>query len=384
MQRVYLDYAAATPIDGKVITAMRKAEACFANPSAQYASARAAKTLLNTARRDVAMFLGANQDEIIFTSGATEANNLAILGAARAVGRGRIISLNTEHASVREPIQQLEKEGFSVDWCGVGNDGVVDRQALNQLLQKDTILVSIAFANSEIGTIQSLAKIVADIRAFEKNHSSKIIIHTDASAATLLNCDVSRLGVDLLSLNAAKMYGPKGAGALYVRRGTQLVPTIFGGGQENSVRAGSENVVAIVGFAAAVRLAGQNRKTDEKLFSELYTAFLLELKKTKAKFVVTGNDKQRLFSIASFVFEGINGEDLVAHLDAWGFEVATGAACEAANEKPSQSLLALGFSPDQAQGSLRVSFGRQTTKADIKRFTKALAETLTLLESQKS
>lgn len=383
MKQVYLDYAAATPIDKEVTKAMQAAEAYFANPSAQYASGRAAKDQLAMARKNIAMFLNANTDEIIFTSGATEANNLAILGSTRAVGAGNVVSVKTEHASVREPINQLKAEGFTITWAKVNKDGLLGLEELTKSLNKDTKLISIAYANSEFGTIQPIAKIVKIVRDFEKANNCKIIIHTDASAAALsLNCDVARLGIDLLTISGSKIYGPKGIGALYIKRGTKLKPIIYGGAQENSTRAGSESLPLVVGFSEALNLVKQNSSACEQQFKNLYNTIRTELE--DENFIATGSSKKRLFSIASYIFEGISGEDLVAYLDAKGFEVSTGAACEASNKKPSAGLLALGYSSTEAQGSLRVSFGRSTTTGEVYNFTKALKQTLLVLRKQKA
>ncbi len=380
-KRVYLDYAAATPIDPIVKQAMDQVGETFANPSAQYASAREAKTFLDQARKDVAMFLGANNDELVFTSGATEANNLAILGVARAAGKGQIISIGTEHASVREPLKQLEKEGFGVIWCKVGPGGNLSKTDLEKALSKDTILVTISYANSEIGTIQPLTKISKIIREFESKNKIKILFHTDASAAApFLNCEVSRLGVDLLTVSASKVYGPKGIGVLYVRRGTKLSPIIFGGSQEVGLRAGTESLQLIVGFAEALKIAQKNRNIDKEKLGSLMASFICDVTNDGPVYEI-GPTKHhdKLPNIISLSFDGINGEDIVAYLDAAGFEIATGAACEAANTDPSPGLLALGLSKSEAQGSVRISIGRQTSQAEVVAAAKALINTLDTL-----
>lgn len=381
MKRVYLDYAAATPIEAEVAVAMQNAVANFANPAATYTSARLAKTELDKHRKTLAMFIGANSDEIVFTSGASESNNLAILGAARKKGKGEIISALSEHSSIREPLKQLEKEGFIVHWCRVDKHGRVDKTQFKQLLHTNTILVTLSLANSEYGTIEDITGLVEIVREFEKEQKSKVLFHTDASAAAMVNnCSVSRLGVDLLTLSSAKLYGPNGIGLVYVRRGSAIQPQIFGGKQENSLRAGTESGFLLAGFARAIEIVLQKRKDDEKHFRELYSK-LTDYFKTK-NVVINGDSKHRLYSLLSVSFRNINGEDLVAYLDSKGFEVSTGAACEVSNQTPSTALLALGRTKKEAQGSLRISFGRTTTSNDIMAFTNALEETLTILESQ--
>lgn len=376
MKRVYLDYAAATPLDSSVKIAMDEAGGVFANPSSQYASGREAKEALDSARKEVAMFLGAKPAEIVLTNGATEANNLAIFGVASNHKKGRIISVATEHASVREPLERLKQEGYDVQLCQVDRSGRVDTSELTEFLTTDTLLVSVAYASGEIGTIQQIAKIVRLVRDFEKANNCKIIVHTDASAAALLlPCDVSRLGVDLLTLGASKIYGPTGIGALYVRWKTPLLPMVLGGHQEFGLRAGTEGIALAAGFAQSLRTAKQRRQADAKQFAKLTSEFMSVLDK-KGKINRIGHPKQRLANLIVLSFDVINGEDIVAHMDAAGFEFATGAACQAAKTKPSQALLALGLSKSEAQGSVRISIGRDTTKTDMRRAAKALIDVL--------
>ncbi len=380
--RVYLDYAAATPLDERVADVMSKSQASFANPSAMYQSARLANENLVEAHKLVGMFLGANSDEIVFTSGATESNNLAILGSARAVGNGHIVSIATEHTSVRGPLKQLEAEGFTVTNCPIDQTGLVDLDEFSKCLQEDTILVTISYANSEIGTIQPLSKINAIIREHEKKYNKQILFHSDASAAALLlSCDVSRLGVNMLTISGAKLYGPKSVGAIYIKRGTKLQPLIFGGGQQHGLRAGTEDINQVTGLAEALRIVQESRHQDEVKFESLYKC-LIDGIQTQLKPTVTGHSSKRLHNVVSVIFDGLNGEDLVAYLDAAGYEVSTGAACEASSDKPSQALLALGYSEKQAQGSLRVSFGRQTSISQVKDFARELAGVVKRLSSK--
>ncbi len=377
--RVYLDYAASTPLDKNVAKAMHEVENVFANSSAQYMSGRETNNYLSLARKQIAMFFGANAEEIIFTSGATESNNLAILGAVKAEKKCHIISIATEHSSVREPLSYLASQGYEVDWCNVDKHGRVDRNDLERKLCYNTKLVTISYANSEIGTTQQLSKISAIIKNHERANGTKVIFHTDASAAVqTLNCDVSRLGVDLLTIGGAKIYGPKGIGALYIKRGTKIEPIIYGGKQENGLRSGSESISLVVGLAQALSNVSKEHKKFASHYRELYTNLIHNINK-KNKIIENGHPKERIFSVASICIDGANGADLVAYLDASGFEVSTGAACEATNNMPSHALLAIGRSKAQAQGSLRISFGKSTKHKDIDEFCKSLKKTLNTL-----
>lgn len=378
--RIYLDYAASTPTDRAVVQAMHAAENNFANPSAQYASAREAAKMISIARKQIATFFGANSEEIVFTSGATESNNLAILGVARASKKGQIISIATEHASVREPLRQLAKEGYEVIWCKIDGNGRISLTEFEKLLNYDTILVTVNYASSEIGTVQQIAKLSKIIKRHEQSNGTKVVFHTDASAAApILNCDVSRLGVDLMTVGGSKIYGPKAIGLLYVKRGTQISPIIFGGKQEGGVRSGNQNTAQIIGLAKAIQIVTSKHKQDSDNYRELYTNLMHNLS-FDIELIENGHPKDRIFSVCSFCIKNVNGEDVVAYLDAAGFEVATGAACEASSHQPSPALLAIGRSKQEANGSLRVSFGRSTNHKDIDNFCKSLKNTLNALK----
>jgi cysteine desulfurase len=313
------------------------------------------------------MFLQCNFDEIVFTSGSTESNNLAIFGAANHKKHGQVISISTEHASVREPLEKLKIEGFEVIYIDVDKNGLIDMDGLVSSLNGETILVTISYASSEIGTIQPISKISQAIKAFNAANNTRILFHTDASAASVvLPCDVSRLGVDLLTISGSKIYGPKGIGVLYVRRGTEIRPLNYGGSQENGLRAGTEPIELIAPMSKALELVLENKKRDASKFKELHNEFINLLNDKKIEYIYNGHKKDRLNNIVSIAFEGFNGEDLVAMLDADGYEVATGAACEANKEEPNRALLAIGLSREEAQGSLRISFGRGTQKPELR------------------
>lgn len=370
---VYFDYAAATPAAKDVINSIADAMGYFANPSAQYSSARKARELLESSRKDCAKFLQANSEEIIFTSAATESNNLAILGIARSFGEGRVISVASEHSSVVEPLEHLAEEGFEVINCPLDARGKIDIGKFENLLTKNTILVSIAYANGEIGTVQPIGKIGQIIKSYNAQNGSDIKFHADASAAALtLACDVARLGVDALSIGGAKIYGPKGVGLLYLKRGVSIEPLLYGGGQQNSIRPGSESVDLAVGLATALKIIVRERKEDHKKFTVLHRDLVNALDETGINYIYNGHPQERLYQVVNIVLPGQNGEDLVAKLDARGFEVSTGAACEATYEKPSRALLALGLTEQEAQSSLRISFGRTTTTQEVNALAKAI------------
>ncbi len=378
---IYLDYAAATPLDEEVRSAMHAAELVYANPSAHYASARLSKALLEQSRSTVATALGCTAAEIIFTSGGTESDNLALFGLAnvaeKALGRlGHIITIGTEHPAVLKPVAQLEVRGWVVDFCPIQPSGMIDLLALEKLIIADTAIIAIGLASSEIGTIQPLAKIsqlVQRIRTDRGRDAIPLFLHCDASAALeSLPVHVHRLGVDTLSINAAKIYGPKGAGALFVRRGVTLPPQILGGGQEGGRRAGTENIVAVAGMAVAIKKTTLLRSLEARRQAKLRDVLLAELKKYYLQLEINGHTKHRLANNLNISLPGFDGDTLVTYLDATGIEVATGAACNANDQAPSSTILALGKTQAIAQSSLRISLGRATEAADIQYIVQSL------------
>lgn len=379
IKRHYFDYAAATPLDEDAAQAMRAAEADFANPSSLHSEGQAAKERLAAARKSVAKVLGAREREIVFTSSATEADNLALLGALTAAGKpgGRVLTLATEHAAVRACSNVARASGYDVVDVTIDGKGMIDLDGLKQQLNDETILISVAMATSEIGTLQPISEIGKVVRATrgdraQRGISTPIILHTDTSAcAGLLPLQVDRLGVDLMTLSSAKVYGPHGAAALYVASGTPLTPLIIGGGQESSLRAGTPNIPAIVGFAAALTKAESLRRAEHSRLLELRNSLWDQLKPISG-ILLNGHPTKRLANLLSFSVPGQDGENLVLKLDAAGFAVATGAACAESNQAPSHVLLAIGRTSDEAQGSLRISLGRMTTQADIDSLAQAI------------
>lgn len=362
MQRIYMDYAATTPVRPEVLEAMMPYfSAEFGNASGVYSWSRTAHQALDQARDTVAQILGAQAEEIVFTGGGSESDNLAVKGAALAYReRGRhIITSSVEHHAVLEACHWLESQGFEVTYLPVDGDGLVDPQAVKDALRPDTILVSIMHANNEVGTVQPIAEIGEILR------DSKAVFHTDAvQTAGVLDINVDRLHVDLLSLSAHKFYGPKGVGVLYVRKGTKLTPLIHGGGHERRRRAGTENVPGIVGLAKALELSQQERETENARLQALrdkLIAGLGAIPHTR----VNGSRTHRLPNNVNVCFEFIEGESLLLTLDMRGVAASSGSACTSGSLEPSHVLLAMGIPHEIAHGSLRLTLGRGTTEADV-------------------
>lgn len=381
MKRYYFDYAAATPLDTEVAQEMEAARRAYANPASLYAEGRVARDLLDSARKRIAVVLGAQAREIVFTSGATESDNLAILGALTACGepQARVITLPTEHAAVRACTQVAHASGYDVQEAVVAETGMVELAAVQKLVTDKTVLISVAITTSEIGTVQPIAEIgqlVREVRADREKRgiATPIIFHTDASAALgFLPLPVDRLGVDLMTLSSAKAYGPVGIGALYVRRGTPLTPMIIGGRQEASLRSGTPAVDLAVGFAAATEKAEAMRKDEVRRLQGLRSDLWRVLKDIEG-IKLNGHNKKHLAGLINISFAGFDGEDLVLALDAAGFAVATGAACAESSDEPSHVLLALGRTRAEAQGSLRISLGRSTTSEDVQALVGAIRQ----------
>ena len=362
MKTVYLDHAATTSVRDEVLEAMLPYfKDSFGNASSVHSFGREAKKALDTARETVAEILNADFNEIIFTSGGTESNNLAIKGVAHQYKqRGmHLITSAIEHPAVLNPMKELEKEGFTVTYLPVNEQGIVSVEAFQNAVRDDTILVSIMHANNEIGTIQPIAAIGKIAR------DRGILMHTDAvQSVGYLNIDVDDLNVDLLTLSAHKIYGPKGVGALYVRKGVQLVPQIRGGAQERRKRAGTENTAGIVGLAKALELAHREQAAVvpkiEKLRDRLLEG-ILQIPHTR----LNGSRTERLPNNINVCFEFIEGESLLLNLDLKGIAGSSGSACTSGSLEPSHVLLALGLPHEIAHGSLRLTLGRDNTDAEI-------------------
>jgi len=373
MKRIYLDYAAATPVDPKVLTAMMPYFSdIYYNPSALYEGAREAKKALEDARSLTAQLLGARAPEIIFTAGGTESTNLAIHGVMQLFPSAEMIVSAVEHDAVVKPASV-----YGPKIAKVSDDGRVDIEALKSQITNKTVLISVMLANNEIGTIQPLkdiVELVARIREDRKANKNTIplYVHTDACQAPLyLDVHVARLGVDLMTLNGGKMYGPKQSGILYVKTGTKIKPIITGGGQEWGYRSGTENVAFAVGFARALELAGKGKVDRVKAMTELRDYFMIELE-TRYGAEITGNRTNRLAQNVHAIFPSVDNERVIFALDDAGISIAAGSACSASTDTPSHVLLAIGKSEQEARRSVRFSFGASTTKEILDKVLKAL------------
>jgi len=366
-KRVYLDHAATTPTDPRVIEAMISCLADgWGNPSSIYTEARTARHLLDRARRETADVLGARPAEIVFTSGGTESDNLALLGIAeshRAAGP-HIVTSATEHHAVLHAAAVLERRGFRVTYLPVDGEGFVDLGALQAAVSPETVLVSVMLANNETGTIQPIAEIARLVKA----QNAATLVHTDAvQAAGLLPLNVNELGVDALSLSGHKFYGPKGTGVLYLRQGTALEAQMAGGSQEKERRAGTENVAGCVGFAGALRLAADELSARAAHAARLRDRLLDEIPRRVPAAFITGPSSRdrRLPNSCSCRFDGVDAETLLLQLDLAGYAASSGSACTSGSLEPSHVLMAMGIAPERARGSLRLTVGQGNSMADV-------------------
>jgi len=363
MNRIYIDYAATTPTDPEVTKAMQPYFfERFGNPSSIHSYGQQAKKALEDSRERVAKFLGAKSDEIIFTSGGTESDNTVIEGVAYALQTkgNHIITSAIEHHAVSEPCKLLEKRGFKVTYIGVGRDGLVNPEDIKKAITDKTILISIMHANNEIGTIQPIAEIGRIAR--EKG----ILFHSDAvQTVGHIPVDVNELNVDFLSLSAHKFYGPKGIGALYIRKGSRMESFLRGGDQEKDRRASTHNIPGIVGLAKAVELSQNNMKEEEEFQRHLRDRLIKEIPNKIRKVRLNGDPIKRLPNNVNFSIEYIEGESMLLNLDILGIAASTGSACTSTSLEPSHVLLAIGLSAEVAHGSLRFTLGRWTNEEDV-------------------
>ncbi|MEK7631001.1 MAG: cysteine desulfurase family protein [Patescibacteria group bacterium] len=386
IKRIYMDHAAATPLDGRVLAAMTPyMTEEFGNAGSLYREGRRAKDAVDTARTTIANILGAHADEVIFTSGGTEGDTMALAGVARAYAdKGRhIISTTIEHHAVLHTLDALKKEGFEITLVPVGQDGIVDPQDIERALRADTILVSVMYANNEIGTIQPVAeigKIVRKYRAAKADLSSGPFFHTDAcQAAGYLDLNITKLNTDMLVLNGSKIYGPKGSGVLYLRRGTRMRPIIFGGAQEGKRRAGTENVAGIIGLAAALQIASDAREAESTRLEDLRHYFTSRLTREIHRTVLNGDATRRLPNNINVSILDIEGEATLLYLDVHGIACSTGSACTSESLDPSHVILALGRPYEYAHASIRFTLGRNTTKEEIDKVMEVLPDVVKTL-----
>ena len=371
IRSVYFDYAATTPLEPEIAQQMMRFQAeCFGNPSSVHSFGRAAREAVNKARNQVAALLGAEPAEIFFTSGGTESDNWALKGIAwQNCARGRhIITTAVEHHAILRTCAWLEEQGFRVTYLPVDESGFVDPESVEHAMTEETILVSVMTANNEVGTIEPIAEIAAIA------HAHGALFHTDAvQAAAHIPLDVKAIGVDALSLSGHKFYGPKGIGALYLRRGTPIARFMQGGAQERTMRAGTENTAAIAGMGMAAELAMKNMQTEMVVLAELRKR-LMDGIRTIGGSWLNGPESSRLPGNVNFGIEGISSEALLIRLDLTGFAVSSGSACSAGSIEPSHVLLAMGQDTKKAGSAIRVSLGRYSTRADVDAFLLALGK----------
>lgn len=379
MMRIYMDYAATTPVDTRVHEAMEPYwEEKFGNPSSIHSHGQEASEAVENARRAVSVLLGASPSEIIFTSGGTEADNTAIKGTGYALREkgNHIITTSIEHHAVIHTCEFMISQGFDVTFLSVGKDGIVDPAAIEKAITKKTILISVMHANNEVGSVQPISEIGHIAR------KNSIFFHTDAvQTCGHLKIDVEKMNIDLLSLSSHKFYGPKGVGALYLRRGTPYVPFIHGGAQEAGRRSSTLNVPGIVGLGRAAQIARKEMETEHTRILNLRNRLLDNIQKRNEGIHLNGHPAKRLPNNINISVENVEGEALLMNLDLEGIAASSGSACGSDSKQPSHVLTALGLSPELARGSLRLTLGRYTTEEEVDRVSKVLTEAVSHLRS---
>lgn len=379
----YLDNSATTPVDPRVLKEMSPYfTEGFGNASSLHHKGNEAMAAVETSRAKIASFLGCLPENVYFTSGATESDNWAILGLTRAILRDNpgfkphLIISAIEHEAVIEPVRRLVKDGLAEStYLKVDKNGLVSPEDLKKSIKANTVLVSVMLANNEIGSIQPIAKLAQVIAEANSSRKRKILFHTDATQApAYVDCNVKKLGIDLMSLSAHKIYGPKGVGALYIGSGIKLEPLVYGGGQQQGKRSGTYNVSGIVGFGKAIEIISDKRERnkDIKYVKELRDYLVKQVLAKIPRSSLNGSLKDRLPNNASFIFPGVEGESVVLMLSQQGICASTGSACSSGSLEPSHVLLAIGVPIEHAHGSLRLTLGRFTQKSDIEALLKHL------------
>jgi len=366
---IYLDNAASTPIHKDVLNEMLPfLVEQYGNPSSIHKLGRNANKAIQNARKQTASLINAQADEIFFTSGGTESNNIALYGFAHTKKGNHIITSSIEHEAILEPCKRLEKDGFLVTYLPVSSDGLVDPLDVKNAITKDTCLVSIMFANNEVGTVQPIKEISKICK------EKQVPFHSDAvQAVGKMQIDVKDLDLSAISISSHKINGPKGIGALYIKKGTKIEPFILGGGQENGIRSGTENVASIVGFGKACELAKENLQKNITHLKSLRDSLVSKITSEISHVSFNGHKEKRIPNNAHFTFLGVNGEDLIIKLDENGIAASTGSACSVKIQKASHVLKAMGFSHEQITGSLRLTVGLFNTLEEI-------ATTVTILK----
>jgi cysteine desulfurase len=374
---IYMDHSATAPVDPEVFEAMKPYFVeSFGNASTLYKLGREGKMAMETARKQVASLINAEPKEIIFTSGGTESDNIAIKGTVyRLKNKGNhIITSNIEHPAVTETCKYLEKNGFEVTYVPVDKDGLVHPEDVEKAITDKTVLITIMHANNEIGTIQP----IAEIGKIAREHG--IYFHTDAvQSVGKIPVDVKAMNVDMLSLSSHKLYGPKGIGALYIKKGVRLEPIIHGGGHERGLRPGTENVPAIVGLGKACEISEKNLDKDMEHLKKLRDKLIDSVLEQNEEAYLNGHRTQRLPGNVNFRFTGIEGESLILHLDSKGIAASTGSACSSIKLEPSAVLMAIGLKEVEAHGSLRLTLGRENTEEDVDYTIKTIKEVVDTL-----
>lgn len=386
---VYMDHAATTPLRPAVLEDMLPyLKGSFGNPSSLYTLAQEARNAVDRSRRTIARLIGIRSSELTFTSGGTESDNAAIKGGAMAMRHlGRhIITSTIEHHAVLHTCHQMEQFGFKVTYLPVDQDGLVSKSDLLDSVTSETILVSIMMANNEIGTIQPISDLSESIRAISENDERTILFHTDAvQALGHIPIDLSELkAVHMMSMSAHKFYGPRGVGGLFIRRGTPFEPLMMGGGQERQRRSGTENVSGIVGMASALKFSVEEMEENKNKLLGLKTKIIETLSREMKGVVFNGHPVDRLPNNVSVSFEGVEGEPILLGLDLKGICASSGSACSSASLEPSHVLLAMGSSAEQAQGTLRITLGRDNSEEDVDYLLETLIELVSKLRAMPS
>lgn len=367
MRPIYLDTAASTSVDSEVLKAMQPYfSEQYGNPGSMHSLGLEAARALNSSRKKIAQILSCKPEEIIFTGTGTESINLAIKGLADRKKKGHIISTKIEHHAVLDTLEYLEEQGFQITCVDVEPNGIVNTKKIEQAVRKDTFLITVMYANNEIGTVQPIKEIAKIAKARD------IVFHTDAcQAANSETLNINTLGADMMSLNSSKVYGPKGVGCLYKKSGVRINPLIHGGGQEFSLRSGTENIPLIVGFAKALELADKNKETYKKNLANLRDCLIENLLKIPDT-MLNGDKDKRLPNNANITFLNIEGEAILLMLDKEGICASSGSACTSSSLDPSHVILALGRPYEAAHGSIRFTLSKYTTKKDIDKVIKIM------------
>ena len=375
---IYFDNAASTAVHPEVVKEMLPYfDVQYGNPSSIHQFGRKAKNAIQKARKQVAALVGAEPDEIIFTSGGTESNNTILMGIpAFRPEQNHVITSSIEHEAILQPCKQYEKIGYKITYLSVDEHGIVDPDEITNSINQQTILVSIMFANNEVGTIQPIKEISETCKKYQ------VPFHTDAvQAVGKVPINVKELGVDALSISSHKINGPKGVGALFMKKDLDIMPNALGGGQENGMRSGTENVVGIVGFGKACEIAKERLNKNISHFQTLHSSMLSKIVKEIPHVKLNGHAEKRIFNNIHLTFLGVNGEDLIIKLDEHGIAASTGSACSVHTQKASHVLKAMGFNHEQITGSLRISFGYMNTLDEVDQTVEVLKKVVAELRS---